>query len=221
MFTGLVQAVGRVARVQPRCKGIRLSIDPRPWAHRPRPGDSISIGGVCLTVAAVSRSRKSKNAPVLAFDVIPETLSKTTLGVLAPGSRVNLEHAATPETLLGGHIVQGHVDGIGSVAKVQRGDDWRVWINVPTKGQANLAQYVVPKGSICIDGVSLTVADLSPTGFQVALIPTTLEKTTLADLHPGDNVNIEADIMAKTVVFWLKNFGKRRSKSENSSATPV
>lgn len=211
MFTGLVQAVGKVAELRESAAGMRLVVDPQGWSHHPQREASIAVNGCCLTVA--NDPAEDDGRP--AFDVIHETLSKTSLGGLKPGSRVNLEHAATPQTLMGGHIVQGHVDGLGEVVRVQRGGEggWRVRIRPqgPDLGR-ELMQYIVPKGSICVDGVSLTVAGvdlrgLAGGGFEVALIPTTLERTTLGDLAEGQAVNLEVDLIAKTVVHWAKNFG--------------
>lgn len=223
MFTGIVQAVGLVRTVEPRGRLVRLEIDPNadtatahsptPWAHRPAVGDSIAVNGCCLTVA------QSPGAHILlAFDVVPETLAKTALGGLTPGSRVNLEHAATLASYLDGHVVQGHVDGVAIIESVRTGDDWRVRLRPP----AGLMEFLVPKGSVALDGVSLTIADLDPAPrpngaglagaaggwFEVALIPTTLAKTTLGAWSPGDRVNLECDAMAKTVVHWLRHFGE-------------
>lgn len=156
------------------------------------------MAGVCLTLAGGG----GRNGRVMAFDVVQETLDKTRLGDLAVGDRVNLEQAATLGTLLGGHLVQGHVDGVGRVTKVRRGEDWGVWIDVPKKG--GLARLLVSKGSVCVEGVSLTIAGLTRGGFWVALIPTTLAETTLGALEPGDAVNLEMDVIAKMVAAQLK-----------------
>jgi riboflavin synthase len=138
-----------------------------------------------------------------AFDVVPETLSKTSLGRLRAGAAVNLEHAATPTTLMGGHVVQGHVDGVGVVESVVTEGEYRVRVRPP----AGLMEYMTPKGSICVEGVSLTLAAVEPREwFEVALIPVTLEKTTLGSLRAGDPVNLEADVFAKTIVHWLKHY---------------
>ncbi len=196
MFTGLVQATGRITGLEARASATRLLIDPGAWGHRPTPGDSICINGCCLTVAGTAPAS-------WAFDVIPETLAKTTLGSLAVGSMVNLEHAATPSTLLGGHVVQGHVDGVGRVSRIATQGEWRVRITPP----AELMEYITPKGSVCIDGVSLTIAAVQPREwFEVALIPVTLEKTTLGSLKEGSPVNLEADAFAKTIIHWLKHY---------------
>lgn len=199
MFTGLVQAVGRIASATPTGSGLRLLVDPLNWHHRPAPGDSIAVNGVCLTITAPPADQPG----FLAFHAVPETLAKTTLQTLPPGSRVNLEHAATAATLFGGHMVQGHIDAFGTVAHIQTHPEWRVTFRPPDA----LRPFLAPKGSICVDGVSLTLAEVSTAGlFSVALIPTTLELTTLADLRVGSKVNLEADMIAKTVVNYLQNF---------------
>ena len=175
MFTGIVREVGRVESFD----GHRLVVAAQTRAAE---GDSVSVDGVCLT--AVDGMR-------LVFDVVDETLSRTTLGTLKAGDRVNLEPALRAGDPLGGHIVQGHVDGIGRVREV--GD--LVWVDAP----ADLLRYCVEKGSITVDGVSLTVAAVDEQGFGVALVPHTLEVTTLGGLAPGDAVNLEVDVLAKYV----------------------
>lgn len=207
VFTGLVQAVGVVSGVQATPRGITLEVDPGGWAYRPAPGDSVCVSGVCLTHCPSDSSRG------LVFEAIPETLAKTTLGALEVGARVNLEHALRADSLLGGHFVQGHVDGTGVVERVQSSGEHRVTVAVPTLGVpgvapawAEFASYLAPKGSICVDGVSLTIAGIHDAGraFDVALIPTTLALTTLGSLRAGDRVNLEADMIAKTVVNFLR-----------------
>lgn len=233
MFTGLIQAVGTIAGLEPRGDKLRIQVDPGAWDHRPAHGDSISVSGCCLTIVEDDGSRrdgrsarrsKAPSPRLMEFDAVPETLRLTTLGGLEVGSRVNLEHAATPTTLLGGHIVQGHVDGVGRVTLVQTGDDWRVSVELPTGPMhEGLGAMIVHKGSICVDGVSLTVAEVwsAPTsnarpgnrsapmtrGFTVALIPTTLKLTTLASLRVGDSVNLEVDVLAKMIRASLERSG--------------
>lgn len=208
MFTGIIEATGTVRESRESPAGRRLIVDAGSWAHRPALGDSVSINGCCLTIA-----RTDAGPGTLVFDVVPETLAKTTIGGLGVGARVNLEQAATLSTLLGGHLVQGHVDGVGVIEGVRTQGEWRVRIRPP----AALMAYVAPKGSIALEGVSLTVADLSPGEgwFEVALIPTTLDKTTLGQLAGGSKVNIECDPIAKTVVHWLTHYaafaGERRA----------
>lgn len=194
MFTGLVQSVGRVVEAAPSAPGKRLVVDVGGWSHRPQIGDSISVSGCCLTVAALMGESRA------AFDVVPQTLARTTLGGVVAGSKVNLEHAVTAATLMGGHFVQGHVDGVGRVLEVKRGGEWRVRVEAP----AEVGEFLTPRGSVAMEGVSLTVAELSEMWFEVALIPTTLAQTTLGDLKEGDGVNLEADMLAKMVLCWMK-----------------
>lgn len=201
MFTGIVQALGRVCGLQSQAPGLRIQIDPLDWGFQPGDGDSISVDGCCLTVVSVV---PENGGATWNFDAVPETLAKTTLGKWKVGKKVNLEHAAMASTFLGGHVVQGHVDGVGSVLEVREGSDWRIRVR-PGDG---LMQYMVPKGSIALAGVSLTLAEVSPKEgwIEVALIPATLAKTNLAELRAGDGVNVEADSMAKTMIHWLKNY---------------
>lgn len=210
MFTGIIEQVGSVRSLSSTQAGRRLLVDPCGWAHRPKVGDSISVAGCCLTVV----EEVEKAGGLLAFDVVPETLEKTSIGGWKDGRRVNLEHAATAGTLLGGHVVQGHVDGVGKVekneqiatAKERPGEEgWVLRVGLAKE----LMAYMVPKGSVALDGVSLTLAavDVEGSAIEIALIPTTLAKTTLHELRPGDSINVEADVMAKTVVHYLKHFG--------------
>lgn len=205
MFTGLVQSVARVFRIKAVAGKRRLIIDPVNWAHGAAEGDSICVSGCCLTVAEPPDGGDG----LLCFDVIEETLAKTTLGGLEAGDRVNLERSLRPIDLIGGHFVQGHVDGVGEVLAATRGGadgagEWRVRVRPP----AGLARYIVPKGSVSIEGVSLTVAgmDVGAGWFEVALIPVTLAKTTLADLEAGHRVNLEMDMLAKTIVHHLEHY---------------
>ena len=189
MFTGLVREVGTVASLEGGADGVRIEIDAPETARGAALGDSIAIDGVCLTVVANGGGR-------LAFEAVPETLARTSLGTLEAGSRVNLEPALRAGDALGGHYVQGHVDGVGTVRSVEpEGEGKRIWTDAP----AELLRYVVEKGSIALQGTSLTVAAVDEHGFDVALIPHTLAVTTLGALEPGARVNLEADVLAKYV----------------------
>ncbi|MGH2661747.1 MAG: riboflavin synthase [Actinomycetota bacterium] len=187
MFTGIVEERGRAVAVG--SAGTKLEVLGPKVADDARAGDSISVNGVCLTVA-------SREGEVLAFDVAQETLARTALGELRAGAPVNLERPVTLATRLGGHLVQGHVDGVGTVeTAASEGDGIRMRIRVPE----GVARYVVEKGSVAVDGVSLTVAGASDGSFEVALVPHTLAATTLGDREPGDLVNLEVDVLAKYV----------------------
>ena len=189
MFTGIVREVGRTAAISGREGGVRLEVEAPQTAGATAVGDSVSIDGVCLTVVAAADGR-------FAFDAVPETLDRTALGTLEPGSRVNLEPALRAGDALGGHYVQGHVDGVGTVRSVEpEGDGSRIWFDAPPE----LLRYLVEKGSIAVQGTSLTVAGVDDAGFAVALIPHTLAATTLGALAPGARVNLEADVLAKYV----------------------
>jgi riboflavin synthase len=185
VFTGLVREVGDVVAFD----GGRLTVSAPGIATDAQLGDSVAVDGVCLTVVACDES-------TLAFDAVPETLARTSLGTLGARSRVNLEPALRAGEPLGGHYVQGHVDGVGSVRSVEpEGDGRRMAFTAPP----GLLRYVVEKGSIAVQGTSLTVAAVDDGGFEVALIPHTLEATTLGAMKPGDEVNLEADVLAKYV----------------------
>ena len=186
MFTGIVRERGRVASMEEGTKGLRLEIDAPETSAALAVGDSVSVSGACLTATAVFNGTFSVTA-------VPETLSRTSLGRLAAGDEVNLETAARVGDPLGGHFVQGHVDGLGRVESVA--NDGRVWIEAPPE----ILRYCVEKGSIAVDGVSLTISGLRDPAFEVALIPHTLEATTLGALQPGDEVNLEVDVLAKYV----------------------
>jgi riboflavin synthase len=185
MFTGIVREVGTVDAFD----GSRLVIAAPETAEGVAAGDSVAIAGICLTVVEAAEGR-------LAFDVVPETLSRTALGGVEPGDSVNLEPALRVGDPLGGHVVQGHVDAVGSVRSVEPEEESRrVWFDSPE----SVVRYCLEKGSIAVDGVSLTVAALDDDGFEVALIPHTLRVTTLGRLEPGDRVNLETDVLAKVV----------------------
>jgi riboflavin synthase alpha subunit len=190
MFTGIVRELGRVAAVDGGDAGVRLRIAaPDTAAAGVALGDSVAVGGVCLTVVAIDGAE-------LSFDAVPETMTRTALGRLAAGDHVNVEPALRAGEPLGGHVVQGHVDGTGTVRSVDpEGDGKRIWIDAAE----DMLRYCVGKGSVAVDGVSLTVAELDDAGFAVALIPHTLAETTLGALSSGDTVNLEVDVLAKYV----------------------
>ncbi|MDP8911703.1 MAG: riboflavin synthase [Actinomycetota bacterium] len=189
MFTGIVRERGRVAAVEGGVNGVRVLVEAPRTAAEVGVGDSVALNGCCLTVTQVDDSR-------MAFDAVPETLARTTLAQLSPGTALNVESALRAGEPLGGHYVQGHVDGVGRVRSAEHeGEGRRVWIEAPRE----ILRYCVEKGSIAVDGVSLTVAELAPDAFAVALVPHTLSQTTLAALRAGDPVNLEADVLAKYV----------------------
>ena len=190
MFTGIVEERGIVRRT-----GERLVVEAGKVSDDSGPGASVAVNGVCLTVV----ERAEDHA--LSFDLSPETLARTSLGRLKPGDPVNLERPVTLLTRLGGHMVQGHVDGVGQVAAVESAETGAVvWFTLP----ADLARYVVEKGSIAVDGVSLTVTRVRDGRFGVALIPYTLDATTLGTARPGEPVNLEVDVVAKYVEGFLR-----------------
>ena len=185
MFTGIVRERGRIAAMQQEPVGLRLEIDAPATASLLGVGDSVSVSGACLTATAASNGRFSVTA-------VSETLSRTTLGRLGNGDEVNLETATRAGDPLGGHFVQGHVDAIGRIASVE---DGRVWVAAAPE----ILRYCVEKGSITVDGVSLTIAERADEAFAVVLVPHTLEATTLSELAPGREVNLEVDVLAKYV----------------------
>ena len=193
MFTGIVEELGTVESVEDQGDAIRLTVRASTVLDDSGQGtglgDSIAVNGCCLTVA-------ERTADTWTADVMAETLEKTSLRGVAPGDRVNLERAVTADKRLGGHIVQGHVDGVGEVLARQASEHWEV-VEVSLPG--SLAPYLVDKGSITVDGVSLTVVEAGPTSFTVSLIPETLARTTLGHRQVGDRVNLETDVIAKHV----------------------
>jgi riboflavin synthase len=193
MFTGIIEVLGTAASIESVGEITRLVIDAPEIARDVRVGESVAVNGCCLTVVA-------EEAGCLHFDVIRETVLRTSLGDLAVGSRVNLERAMRLDGRLDGHIVQGHVDGTGRVERFERdGDDVRLYVAC----EREITHNLVEKGSVAIDGVSLTVVGVSETGFDVALIPHTLEVTNLGGSKPGDRVNLEADVLGKYVKRYL------------------
>lgn len=189
MFTGIIEELGKITALEKRADGARIKVSAKIVVRDAREGDSIAVSGVCLTALEIKPDS-------FAADVSRETLHRSTLGNLRVGSIVNLERAVTPSTRLGGHIVQGHVDARGKfIGAVQNGDFWTVSIGFPRE----IGQYFVYKGSVSVEGISLTIAELKENYFEIAVIPKTWELTNLSALKPGDEVNLEADIIAKYV----------------------
>ncbi len=205
MFTGIVSSKARVVRLTRRPKGAFLEIErPAGW-NDVSPGESIAVSGVCLTALAPS------NAGPLRFDLSPETLSRSTLGKASPGAGVNLERALAASDRLGGHVVAGHVDATTPITGIVPADDfWTVSFAL----DASWARYVVEKGSIALDGISLTVARLGDDRFDVAVIPHTWEETTLSERSVGDLVNVEVDVLAKYVERMLEGHRSRQDRDE-------
>jgi riboflavin synthase len=189
MFTGIIEELGSVRNIEERGENARLVISAHVVTEETNHGDSISVNGVCLTALDIKPDS-------FAADVSKETLQRSTLGSLEPGAPVNLERAVTPATRLGGHIVQGHVDARGQFVGVENhGESWTVRIAYPKE----IARYLVFKGSVAVEGISLTIAGLTDEFFEIAIIPKTWEVTNLSHLKPGDNVNIEVDILGKYI----------------------
>ena len=189
MFTGIIEELGRVRNVEMRGENARIIIEARIVTEDTKHGDSISVNGVCLTALDIEEDS-------FAADVSRETLDRSTLGRLKPGAVVNLERAVTPATRLGGHIVQGHVDARGTfLSAVDHVGSWTVSIAYPPE----IARYLVFKGSVAVEGISLTIANLADDQFEIAIIPKTWEVTNFSHLQPGDEVNLEVDVIAKYV----------------------
>jgi len=200
MFTGIIEELGRVREIEQRGTDARIVIDARTVTADANEGDSIAVNGVCLTALEVTRHS-------FAADCSRETLERSTLGRLAVGTGVNLERAVTPATRLGGHIVQGHVDARGEfVSSLDHGGSWTVRLAYPQE----IGRYLVFKGSIAVEGISLTIAALTDEFFEVAIIPKTWEVTNLSQLRPGDPVNLEVDIIAKYIERILAESGRLR-----------
>ena len=194
MFTGIVRERGRVAAVDGGQEGIRLTLEAPATASAVAPGDSVSLSGCCLTAVSVRDGH-------IVFDAVPETLRRSTLGRLTIGDALNVEPALRAGEPLGGHYVQGHVDAVGRVRAVTpEGDGARVWVEAPPE----VLRFCVEKGSITVDGVSLTIAALAADAFAVALVPHTVAVTTLGGLAAGDEVNLETDVLAKYVERLLR-----------------
>jgi riboflavin synthase len=194
MFTGIVEELGTVAGIEEQGDALRLTVHSPHVLADTGLGDSIAVNGCCLTVA-------ERDGDTWTADVMQETLDKTSLAGIQPGDRVNLERAVTPQTRLGGHIVQGHVDGVGTILGRTPSEHWEVVeVSMPAPDErGSLGRYLVDKGSITVDGVSLTVVEAGDDRFTVSLIPETLARTTLGSRQPGDRVNLEVDVIAKHV----------------------
>ncbi|HEY9412286.1 MAG TPA: riboflavin synthase [Jiangellaceae bacterium] len=198
MFTGIVEELGQVVELKPDGDSPRLTLRATTVTSDAVHGASIAVNGVCLTVVDVAPD-------AFTVDVMPETLARSTIGNLRPGEPVNLERAVRADGRLGGHIVQGHVDGVGTIERRVPGQRWEVVrIAVPEE----LGRYVVEKGSVAVDGVSLTVSAVGDGWFEVSLIPTTLDATTLGTRRPGERVNLEVDVLAKYVERLLDHRGE-------------
>ncbi|MFJ9060718.1 riboflavin synthase [Streptomyces sp. NPDC102409] len=204
MFTGIVEELGEVTAVEKLDDASRFRLRGPVVTEGAKHGDSIAVNGVCLTVVDLGENE-------FTADVMAETLDRSSLGALTAGSRVNLERPMALGGRLGGHIVQGHVDGTGHVVERKVSENWElVTVSLP----AGLARYVVEKGSITVDGVSLTVVDAGPDFFTISLIPTTLALTTLGLKGPGDPVNLEVDVLAKYVERLLGHGGAAPASGE-------
>jgi riboflavin synthase len=189
MFTGIIEELGHVRSVEQRGDNARIFIEARLVTEDIHEGDSVAVNGVCLTALNVEKDS-------FAADVSRETLDRSTLGRLRPGARVNLERSVTPATRLGGHLVQGHVDARGKfLSATDHGGSWTVRVAYPSE----IARYLVFKGSVAVEGISLTIAELTDEYFEIAIIPKTWEVTNFSHLQPGDAVNLEVDVIAKYV----------------------
>ncbi len=203
MFTGIIEELGKIIAFEKHAGGASIKISAHIVTKDSNEGDSIAVNGVCLTALDI-------NDDGFSADVSNETLNRSTLGKLIAGAKVNLERAATVSTRLGGHIVQGHVDARGKfVSATRSGDFWTVRVSYPTE----IGQYLVYKGSISVEGISLTIANLTDDYFEIAVIPKTWELTNLSALKSGDEVNLEADVIAKYVE-RIMLYGKGSEKSE-------
>jgi len=203
MFTGIIERVCEVAGIHPGPVAVRLEIKLDDLLDDLPRGASVAVNGVCLTLA-------ERRAMLGGFDVVPETWRATALAALQVGDRVNIERALCVGDRLDGHFVQGHVDGVGRVERVQReAGEYKIWIAAPD----GLLPYIVRKGAIAIDGTSLTIVDVERPRFSVALIPTTLEKTVLLQRRPGEQVNLETDILARMIVDRLDAFARQGSSA--------
>ena len=208
MFTGIVEEMGKVKQVKRGRDSAVLTIEAKTVLEGTRLGDSIAVNGICLTVSGLSSGSFSA-------DVMHETLNRSSLKQLGTGSRVNLERAMPADGRFGGHIVTGHVDGVGTVVKIRR-DDTAIWYTV--QAGPEIMRHIVQKGSIALDGISLTVAQLLPDGFAISAIPHTVAQTVLQDRAQGDLVNLETDIIGKYVEKFLGAARPGQPESRRSSS---
>jgi len=195
MFTGLIEGTCPVQAFSKASAGTSavLTVELGPFAEQVKIGDSIAVNGVCLTVVRLNHTAAT-------FELSSETLAKSNLGALRPGSKVNIERALKPTDRLGGHFVLGHVDGLATIAEIEKNGPFT---NMTFQAPSPLLQQMIPKGSVAIDGISLTVAELTEKDFRVALIPETLKRTTLGSARRGQKVNVETDIIVKTIRQYL------------------
>lgn len=206
MFTGIVEEVGKVVSLETGAHGARIVLEASKVLEGTKLGDSILVNGACLTVSSISRNQ-------IAMDLLAETLSKTSLGSIRPGSSVNLERSLTPQSRLGGHFVLGHVDGTGTITRFERtGED----LVVEIEAAADIVAMLSPKGSVAIDGISLTVVSIADRRFTIHIVPHTLNATNLRARKPGDKVNIEIDIFARYLHDFLSRQGKLPGVTEES-----
>lgn len=207
MFTGLVQKTGRVEKIKSSGNKVSLSISLGEMATDVRDGDSVMVSGVCLTATSIKDG-------IVTFDVVRETVSRTKLAHLLSRDKVNLELALRLSDRLGGHLVSGHVDGVGRIKSIRKGtDEVRVAVDAPPE----VMRYLVEKGSVAVDGISLTVAALSAHGFEVAVIPWTLADTTLKDARVGDRVNLEGDMIGRWVAKFLTGMAGGGAREDSGS----
>lgn len=203
MFTGIVEEVGSIAGVERGAKSAKLKINAKTVLEGTKLGDSIAVNGVCLTVTSMASG-------TFTADVMAETLRRSSLGALSTGSMVNLERAMAADGRFGGHIVSGHIDATGTVKSLVREDN-AVWVTIAA--ESSVLRYIVEKGSIAIDGISLTVAYVDDSCFKVSIIPHTAKETTLLQKKPGDIVNLECDVIAKYIEKLMKPAPEENTKS--------
>lgn len=206
MFTGIIEEIGEVSRLQKREKSFKISIRASLILEDMKLGDSISTNGLCLTISEFNQKE-------FTADIMPESLNRSNLGTLNVGAKVNLERAMSLNGRFGGHIVSGHIDGVGHILEVKKEEN-AIWFEIKTS--LNLMRYIVEKGSITIDGISLTVAQVKSKSFSVFIIPHTLKETIIADKKVGDTVNLENDILGKYIE---KLWGDSSSSMKESSVT--